>query len=117
MLNFGHTVGHAIEAALGYGAITHGEAVAHGMVVATALSVLRGLCPERDARRLRELLGRFGLLGAPLPSPESLETYMVSDKKARDGVLQFVLTRGVGSVTFAPVFDREELRRGLREVG
>jgi 3-dehydroquinate synthetase len=41
---------------------------------------------------------------------------MVSDKKARDGVLQFVLTRGVGSVTFAPVLDREELRRGLREV-
>jgi len=116
MLNFGHTVGHAIEAALGYGAITHGEAVAHGMVVAAALSVRRGLCPEKDARRLRELLGRFGLLGTPLPPPESLEIYMVSDKKARDGVLQFVLTRGVGSVTFAPVLDREELRRGLREV-
>ncbi len=115
-LNFGHTVGHAIEAALGYGAITHGEAVAHGMVVATALSVRRGLCPEGDARRLRELLGRFGLLDAPLPPPEALETYMLSDKKARDGVLQFVLTRGVGSVTFAPVFDREELRKGLREV-
>jgi len=117
MLNFGHTVGHAIEAALGYGAVTHGEAVAHGMVVATALSVLRGICPEEDARRLQELLGRFGLLDAPLPPPESLETYMVSDKKARDGVLQFVLTRGVGSVTFAPVLDREELRRGLRGAG
>ncbi len=116
MLNFGHTVGHAIEAAMGYGAITHGEAVAHGMVVAAALSVRRGLCPEKDARRLRELLERFGLLGTLPPSPESLEKYMVSDKKARDGVLQFVLTRGVGSVTFAPVLDREELRRGLREV-
>ncbi|MFI5338563.1 MAG: 3-dehydroquinate synthase [Candidatus Methylomirabilales bacterium] len=116
MLNFGHTVGHAIEAAVGYRAITHGEAVAHGMLVAAALSVRRGLCPEKDARRLRELLGRFGLLGTPPPSPESLEKYMVSDKKARDGVLQFVLTRGVGSVTFAPVLDREELRRGLREV-
>lgn len=114
MLNFGHTMGHAIEAALGYGAITHGEAVAHGMLVAAALSVKRGLCPEGDAIRLRGLLARFGLLGASLPSPESLETYMVSDKKARDGVLQFVLTRGVGSVTFAPVFDRQELREGLR---
>jgi 3-dehydroquinate synthase len=116
MLNFGHTVGHAIEAALGYGAITHGEAVAHGMVVATALSVRRGLCPENDARRLRELLRRFGLLGASLPALESLETYMVRDKKARDGVLQFVLTRGMGSVTFAPVSDWEELRRGLCDV-
>ncbi len=114
MLNFGHTVGHAVEAALGYGAITHGEAVAHGMVVAAALSVRRGLCPEGDAARLRDLLRRFGLLGVSLPSPESLETYMVSDKKARDGVLQFVLTGGVGSVTFAPIFDRDELRIGLR---
>ena len=113
MLNFGHTVGHAVEAAVGYGGITHGEAVAHGMLVAVTLSVRRGLCAERDARRLRDLLGRFGLLGAALPSPESLETYMVSDKKSRDGVLQFVLTRGVGSVTFAPVFEREELRKAL----
>jgi 3-dehydroquinate synthase len=116
MLNFGHTVGHAIEAALGYGAITHGEAVARGMVVATALSVRRGLCSEKDERRLQDLLRRFDLLGRPLPAPESLEKYMVSDKKARDGVLQFVLTRGVGSVTFAPVSDREELRRVLRDV-
>lgn len=113
MLNFGHTVGHALEAALGYGAITHGEAVAHGMLVATALSVRRGLCPEGDAKRLAHLLGRLGLPGVPLPSADSLETYMVSDKKARDGVLQFVLTRGVGSVTFAPIFDREELRLAL----
>ncbi|HSD52144.1 MAG TPA: 3-dehydroquinate synthase, partial [Candidatus Methylomirabilis sp.] len=113
MLNFGHTVGHAVEAALGYGAITHGEAVAHGMLVAATLSVRRGLCPENDAGRLQTLLERFGLLDAAVPSPESLETYMVSDKKARDGVLQFVLTRGVGSVTFAPVFDRDELRKAL----
>jgi len=116
MLNFGHTVGHALESALGYGTITHGEAVAYGMVVAARLSVRRGLCPPKDARRLQELLGRFGLLSQPLPPPESLEKYMVSDKKARDGVLQFVLTRGVGSVTFAPVLDPEELRSAFLEV-
>lgn len=114
ILNFGHTVGHAIEAALGYGRITHGEAVAHGMLAAAMLSVRRGLCPERDASRLRELLARFELVGAPLPSPESLETYVVRDKKGRAGVLQFVLTRGVGSVTLAPVFDRDELLMALR---
>jgi len=114
MLNFGHTVGHAIEAALGYGKVTHGEAVAQGMLVAAALSVRRGLCPEKDLARLQALLNRFGLLGLALPPPESLETYMVSDKKARDGVLQFVLTRGVGSVTFAPVLEWEELRTSFR---
>lgn len=114
MLNFGHTVGHAIEAALGYGKVTHGEAVARGMLVAAALSVRRALCPEKDAARLRALLERFGLLEAAPPSPESLETYMLSDKKARDGVLQFVLTRGVGGVTFAPVFDRDEVQQAVR---
>ncbi|HSB72734.1 MAG TPA: 3-dehydroquinate synthase [Candidatus Methylomirabilis sp.] len=116
ILNFGHTVGHALESALGYGTITHGEAVAHGMLVAVSLSVQRGLCPESDAARLGALLRRFGLLGVALPSPESLETYMLSDKKARDGVLQFVLTHGIGSATLAPIFDPSELRMGLRAI-
>ena len=116
MLNFGHTVGHAIEAALGYGRLTHGEAVAHGMLVAAALSVRRGLCPEADALRLRHLLERFQLVGTSVPTPETLETYMLSDKKMRDGVLQFVLTRGVGSVSFAPISDRSELRAALQSL-
>jgi 3-dehydroquinate synthase len=113
VLNFGHTVGHAVEAALGYGAVTHGEAVAYGMLVATALSVRRGLCPRQDAARLGSLLRRFALIPASPPSPEVLETYMVRDKKTRDGVLQFVLTPGVGGVTLAPVSDRNELREAL----
>ena len=116
MLNFGHTVGHAIEAALGYGRVTHGEAVAHGMLVAAALSVRRGLCPDADAVRLRRLLERYQLLGVPVPPPETLESYMVSDKKVRDGVLQFVLTHGVGSVSFAPISDPNELRVALQSV-
>jgi 3-dehydroquinate synthase len=116
ILNFGHTVGHALESALGYGTITHGEAVAHGMLVAASLSVRRGLCSVDDEARLRALLSRFGLLGSLLPSLESLETYMFSDKKARDGVLQFVLTPGIGSATLAPIFDRNELRMSLHAV-
>jgi 3-dehydroquinate synthase len=113
VLNFGHTVGHAVEAALGYGAVTHGEAVAYGMLVATALSVRRGLCPRPDAARLAALLHRFALVPAAPPSPELLEKYMVRDKKTRDGVLQFVLTPGVGNVTVAPVSDRNDLREAL----
>jgi 3-dehydroquinate synthase len=116
VLNFGHTIGHAIEAAAGYGVVTHGEAVAYGMLVATQLSVRRGLCPPRDAERLRALLQRFDLIPGHRPSPELLETYILRDKKMRDGVLQFVLTPGVGSVTLAPVSNRNELRDALHSV-
>ena len=114
VLNFGHTAGHALEAGLGYGEVTHGEAVAFGMVVATTLSVRRGLCPPGDLDRLRRLLMRFGCLPMRMLSPEVLEKYVVRDKKMRDGVLQFVLTLGVGGVTLAPIFDRTELRNALQ---
>ena len=115
VLNFGHTVGHALEAGLGYGQVTHGEAVAFGMVVATALSVRRGLCPHADLLRLRRLLARLGCLPDRTLSPEVLENYVVRDKKMRDDVLQFVLTPGVGGVTLAPIFDRAELRNALHD--
>jgi 3-dehydroquinate synthase len=113
VLNFGHTVGHAIEAALGYGVVTHGEAVAYGMLAAAALSVRRGLCAGADAQRLEALLRRFDLIPATRLSPKLLETYILRDKKMRDGVLQFVLTLGVGSVTLAPISDRTDLWEAL----
>lgn len=116
VLNFGHTVGHAVEAGLGYGVVTHGEAVAYGMLVATALSVRRGLCASHDAERLRTLLHRFALVPTRVPSPETLEQYVVTDKKMRDGVLQFVLTPGVGSVTLAPISGWLDLREALHDL-
>jgi 3-dehydroquinate synthase len=113
ILNFGHTVGHAIEAATGYRRLLHGEAVAIGMVVATALSVMRGLCGEEDLHRLRSLLRRIGL---PTTSPIDLESIVKSivyDKKIKNNMIYFVLTKGVGHVTVAPISDRRELRRAL----
>jgi 3-dehydroquinate synthase len=114
ILNFGHTVGHALEAALTYGSVTHGEAVARGMLTAAELSVQRGLCPRPDADRLAALLTRLGLLTAAAPSFESLEKYLLTDKKRRSGTLQIVLTHGVGSATLAPLFGLEELQAALR---
>jgi 3-dehydroquinate synthase len=116
ILNFGHTVGHAVEAALGYGVITHGEAVAYGMLVAASLSVRRGVCPPGDAARLEVLLRRFGLIPGSVPSPELLEKYLVRDKKVRDGVVQFVLTPGVGNVTLTPISDWKDLRNALHDM-
>jgi 3-dehydroquinate synthase len=113
ILNFGHTVGHAIEAATGYRRLLHGEAVAIGMVVATALSVMRGLCEEEDLHRLRFLLQRIGL---PTTSPVEIKNILQSicyDKKIKNNMIYFVLTKGVGHVTVAPISDRRELRRAL----
>ncbi|MCK6450311.1 MAG: 3-dehydroquinate synthase [Alphaproteobacteria bacterium] len=103
-LNFGHTFGHALEAEAGYGdALLHGEAVAFGMVLATRLSVERGLCPEGDLARVRAHLAAAGLPTrfADLPqfrwNAPRLMQHMAHDKKVQDQRIRFVLTRGIGT--------------------
>jgi 3-dehydroquinate synthase len=106
VLNFGHTLGHALETASGYGIWLHGEAVAAGMVFAAMLSVrLRGF-PAEDTARLELLLARWGLpvaprLGTgPVADWNALQRIMALDKKARDGAARFVLAERLGSVVF-----------------
>jgi 3-dehydroquinate synthase len=108
-LNFGHTFGHALEAETGFSdALLHGEAVGFGMVLATRLSVARGLCPVQDLERVRAHLARVGLPTrfSDLPrnpwSPRRLIDHMGRDKKVRDGRVRFVLTRGIGGAFTAP---------------
>lgn len=97
ILNFGHTVGHAIEAAAGYGRYTHGEAVAIGMVVEGRLSVMLGMLPEEDLRRAASLIARLGLpVRAEGIDPVRLLDAMAKDKKARDGSLRFALLEAIG---------------------
>jgi 3-dehydroquinate synthase len=97
LLNFGHTFGHAIEAAQGYGTWLHGEAVAAGMVIAARLSERVCGLPEADSRRLRDLVAGAGL---PIDPPEiSVERWlelMSRDKKVADGRLRFVLLERIG---------------------
>jgi len=99
LLNLGHTFGHAIEAAMGYGAWLHGEAVAAGTVMALDLSVRTGLAGEALRDRATRLLERAGLPVAPPPAlaPETFLDYMRRDKKVADGALRFVLVDGAGS--------------------
>ncbi len=103
LLNLGHTFGHALEAEAGYGGVLlHGEAVAIGMVMAFDLSVRLGLCPPRDAARMRRHLAAVGLPTdtgfAPAINwnPGRLIEHMAKDKKVKDGKQTFVLTRGIG---------------------
>src|SRR3990170_3532115 len=72
ILNFGHTVGHALEAATGYGELSHGEAVAIGMVAAARISCHMGLCTEEVPARIVRLLERIGLPTHLLVSPEHI---------------------------------------------
>ena len=105
VLNFGHTVGHALEAATGYRELSHGEAVSIGMVTAGQISCQMGICSEEVPKRLTRLLERFGL---PTSIPVDIEKIIDAigyDKKLRQNVTYFVLTKEIGDVTVAPVFD------------
>jgi 3-dehydroquinate synthase len=103
LLNLGHTFGHALEAATGFGsALLHGEAVAIGMILAFELATRRGLCPAADTERLRRHLAASGLPTA-IPKPngrplaaESLLAAMGKDKKVRGGRIALVLPRRIG---------------------
>jgi len=113
ILNFGHTVGHAIEALTGYTRFRHGEAVAIGMLAAAMLSFQRGLCREKDLQRIRDLLARIGLPTAlPVP-PGEIITAILYDKKVRETVPRLVLTKGIGHVTVSRVDDLKELEEVL----
>ena len=116
VLNFGHTVGHAIEAATGYGRYLHGEAVALGMLVAANLSVLLGLCSPALPERLGRLLGRLGLPTRASLCVKDIDTSMGYDKKVKHDINYFVLTKDIGTATVTRVLDRNALREALAVV-
>ncbi|MSS69876.1 MAG: 3-dehydroquinate synthase [Candidatus Latescibacteria bacterium] len=114
ILNYGHTVGHAIEAATDYGVYLHGEAVLLGMASAGKIALDRGLWPGEDFDRQARLLKRLGIppgLGR-IPTEKILER-MKSDKKARDGVLTFILPTRIGGVTTSRDVTPEEVLAGI----
>jgi 3-dehydroquinate synthase len=119
LLNLGHTFGHALEAALGYGgALLHGEAVAIGMTMAFELSVRLGLAPASDAARVRRHLTSVGLPTRPPGGNwdvDRLLTLMAQDKKVRDGRITFVLARGIGQAFVARNVDTEVVRAILQQ--
>lgn len=115
ILNYGHTVGHALEAVWGYGTVTHGAAVAIGMSAAARLAVRLGMLAEPEAARQDELLRRLGLPTLPasegseaeltLPPFGALLEAMRLDKKTLGGTLRFVLPRAIGTVEVREVGD------------
>jgi len=117
-LNFGHTLGHAIEAAGGYRGPLHGEAVAVGMRVATALSVEVAGLKARDRARCEALLDRFSLPRRMPKTPVTLlYEHMERDKKADARGVRWVLPPRVGHASVPRLIPRRLVRAALLEAG
>ncbi len=106
VLNYGHTLGHAVETLAGYGHYKHGEAVAIGMVQAARFSEQSGYSCNGETERIVALLKRFGL---PVELPKFLASEysdaLLHDKKVREGGLNFVFNKGIGDFHIGRVTD------------
>jgi 3-dehydroquinate synthase len=101
LLNLGHTFGHALEAAAGLGSLTHGEAVAWGLVRACELGLALGITPEDRAREIREIVAAYGYeTASPHPRMKDATSFMRAlsgDKKKKAGALVFVIPNAAGA--------------------
>jgi 3-dehydroquinate synthase len=118
ILNFGHTIAHAIEKLGRYRGLLHGEAVAIGMLVAARKSEQLGLSPAGTAERIRSLVVRFGLPSELPNHPRSayLDALRV-DKKMVNSKIGFVVLRGIGRAETVPLAPREVLPASRRRPG
>jgi 3-dehydroquinate synthase len=118
ILNFGHTIGHAIEAVSGYGRFLHGEAIAMGQVAAAKISHhVLGL-PERDVERVTRLFQRAGLpvaIRLRAAQRPKFVAAMRHDKKVSGGEIKFVLAKKIGSVVWGQRVPDELIHQALDE--
>ena len=115
ILNLGHTFGHAIETASGYGNWLHGEAVAAGMVMAADLSERLGWLPSADKQRAIDLLKRFKLpVEPPRIGAERARELMGLDKKVLDGKVRLVLLRSLGKADVVSDYSGEAFAATMR---
>ncbi len=116
ILNFGHTVGHAIEAETEYVRFLHGEAVALGMLAATRLAELLGVLESSEAIRIQKTICAYG----PIPPADDLNrdhlvARLSQDKKTLGGKVHFVLPTSIGNVTVVPAIDEAVIRQAMTE--
>jgi 3-dehydroquinate synthase len=118
ILNFGHTIGHALEAVTAYERYSHGEAVAVGMALVARLSERLGYCQDEARARLHALLKALQL---PLTytdvQPQHLLAAMAHDKKSLNGVVRFILMEGIGAVVFNREVPLDALEALLQQQG
>ena len=118
VLNFGHTIGHALEAVTNYRRFRHGEAIAYGMLGAADISARRGVLPATDRTALADLIADLG----PLPAVSDLSAQAVleavrRDKKVVNGKLHYVLATSLGSTATVDDVSEDEIRAALVGLG
>ena len=117
LLNLGHTFGHAIENAMGYGVWLHGEAVAAGTMLAADLSQRMGWLSADEVKRMHALLSASSLpLRAPNLGAKKYLDLMQSDKKVENGKIRLVLQQGIGKAVITGDYDTDKLKQTLESV-
>jgi 3-dehydroquinate synthase len=118
LLNFGHTIGHAIESAAGYGKLLHGEAISLGMRAAGWLSTKYAGLPIGDYHRLIHVLSQLSLpviLEDEIPTAAVMER-VFADKKFHRGQIRFILTSGFGSAFVSEKITRTDLESAVESL-
>lgn len=110
ILNYGHTLGHAVETVTNYRSLLHGEAVGWGMLAATELSRMRGLLTDAQANRICSVIHAYGPLPRFRASADNLFAATARDKKNRAGTRRFVLAESIGKAVIVPDITDTELR-------
>ena len=118
ILNFGHTVGHALEAVTKYKQFRHGEAIGYGMLAALSIGVSRGITPKALYQEIEELINHLG----PLPSVSDISakevfTAIGRDKKVVNGTLHFVAATDRGKTTELTDVTEKEIRAACKKIG
>jgi 3-dehydroquinate synthase len=116
VLNFGHTIGHALEAETRYIQLLHGEAVAWGMIAATHIAVAVGKLNSVTAGRITDSIMGLGKLPRMKFNPANIVKRLRSDKKTRKGVIHFVLPREIGKVEVTSDVPVTIIRSAVEEI-
>jgi 3-dehydroquinate synthase len=114
ILNFGHTIGHALETLTGYRQYSHGEAVAMGMVAASLISLRLGICSKKTHEDIKDLISKIELPYA-LPdrfTPDDYVQLIKLDKKVRSEKIRFIAVERIGKVRIIEI-DPEKLVKYL----
>jgi len=127
VLNFGHSIGHALEVRAGYQNLSHGEAVALGMLIETKIACNRGMCSEEFEEKIKQILSFLSLSLSFPRKPESMFKYfqnvdynqfwetLILDKKNVQGRMAFILPEALGKVNLIDNITKEEVIKSLEE--